>query len=263
MIILVRHAQSEGNKNREIHQYVPDHRVRLTEEGTQQAREAGYRLREKLRPDDTVHFFTSPYARARETTSSIIEAVTSDHPHASPFNKESVSVFEEPRLREQDFGNYQPDMRTMQAIFNERSSYGHFFYRIPNGESAADTYDRVSGFNETLWRQFGDDEFASVCVLVTHGLMARVFLMKWYHWTVEYFEDLMNLRPCEFVIMTLNPENGKYNLETKLRTWSDEVQDEEKKTRWSQGEANPDPDMPDPGDTAPTEQPFTGATPMP
>jgi phosphohistidine phosphatase SixA len=33
MIILIRHAQSEGNKNREIHQLIPDHRVKLTDEG--------------------------------------------------------------------------------------------------------------------------------------------------------------------------------------------------------------------------------------
>ncbi len=64
-------------------------------------------------------------------------------------------------------------------MWQERADYGHFFYRIPDGESAADAYDRVSGFNESLWRQFGDDDFPSVCVLVTHGLMSRVFLMKW------------------------------------------------------------------------------------
>jgi broad specificity phosphatase PhoE len=50
-------------------------------------------------------------------------------------------------------------------MWQERADYGHFFYRIPNGESAADAYDRVSGFNESLWRQFGENDFASVCVL--------------------------------------------------------------------------------------------------
>lgn len=64
-------------------------------------------------------------------------------------------------------------------MWQERADYGHFFYRIANGESAADAYDRISGFNESLWRQFGDGDFPSVCVLVTHGLMTRVFLMKW------------------------------------------------------------------------------------
>jgi hypothetical protein len=74
-------------------------------------------------------------------------------------------VYEEPRLREQDFGNFQPCSAEMERMWQERADYGHFFYRIPNGESAADAYDRVSGFNESLWRQFGEDDCASVYVL--------------------------------------------------------------------------------------------------
>ncbi|KAJ5163774.1 Histidine phosphatase superfamily clade-1 [Penicillium coprophilum] len=221
MIILVRHAQSEGNKNRDIHQTIPDHRVKLTAEGHRQAQEAGRRLRDLLQPDDKLHFFTSPYRRTRETTEGIIESLTSDTPSPSPFPRHTIKVYEEPRLREQDFGNFQPCSTEMERMWMERADYGHFFYRIPNGESAADAYDRVSGFNESLWRQFGEDDFANVCVLVTHGLMARVFLMKWYHWSVEYFEDLRNINHCEFLILTHNPENGKYTLQNKLRTWSD------------------------------------------
>jgi hypothetical protein len=105
-------------------------------------------------------------------------------------------------------------------MWHERAEYGHFFYRIPNGESAADAYDRVSGFNESLWRSFQEEDFASVCVLVTHGLMTRVFLMKWYHWSVEYFEDLRNINHCEFVVMAKHKDNGKYNLKNQLRTWT-------------------------------------------
>lgn len=36
LIILIRHAQSEGNKNRAVHQMIPDHRVKLTEDGWKQ-----------------------------------------------------------------------------------------------------------------------------------------------------------------------------------------------------------------------------------
>jgi hypothetical protein len=108
----------------------------------------------------------------------------------------------------------------MERMWQERADYGHFFYRIPNGESAADAYDRISGFNESLWRQFGDDSFPSVCILVTHGLMTRVFLMKWFKYSVEYFENLRNIRHCEFVIMELN-EKSSYELKSTLRTWSD------------------------------------------
>lgn len=56
---------------------------------------------------------------------------------------------------------------------------------------------------------------------VTHGLMSRVFLMKWYHFSVEYFEDLRNVNHCEFLIMRKEEDSGKYILENKLRTWSE------------------------------------------
>lgn len=184
------------------------------------AAEAGVKLRSLLRQDDTLHFFTSPYRRTRETTEGILNALTADNPAPSPFPRNTIKVYEEPRLREQDFGNFQPGSGEMARMWQERADYGHFFYRIPNGESAADAYDRVSGFNESLWRSFGEEDFASVCVLVTHGLMTRVFLMKWYHFSVEYFEDLRNVNHCEFVVMKLNPENGKFILQNQLRTWS-------------------------------------------
>lgn len=152
-------------ENREIHQTIPDHRVKLTSDGWNQAHDAGRRLRALLRPDDKLHFFTSPYRRTRETTEGILATLTSDDPEPSPFRRSNIKVYEEPRLREQDFGNFQPCSAEMERMWQERADYGHFFYRIPNGESAADAYDRVSGFNESLWRQFGEDDFASVCVL--------------------------------------------------------------------------------------------------
>ncbi|QDS70687.1 hypothetical protein FKW77_001473 [Venturia effusa] len=223
LILLIRHAQSEGNKNRDIHQYIPDHRVKLTSEGRIQAEDAGRRLRSMLKPDDTIQFFTSPYRRTRETTEGILSTLTSNDPEQgpSPFQRQDIKVYEEPRLREQDFGNFQPCSAEMERMWQERADYGHFFYRIPNGESAADAYDRVSGFNESLWRQFGDADFPSVCVLVTHGLMTRIFLMKWYHWSVEYFEDLRNVNHCETIVMKQNLDNGKFVLQNNLRTWSD------------------------------------------
>lgn len=51
--------------------------------------------------------------------------------------------------------------------------------------------------------------------------MSRVFLMKWYHFSVEYFEDLRNVNHCEFLIMRQKENSGKYILENKLRTWSE------------------------------------------
>lgn len=219
LIIIIRHAQSEGNRDKTIHQNTPDHRVGLTEEGHQQARAAGSKLRALLREEDTLHFFISPYKRTRQTTEGILETLCSNDPTHSPFQRQSIRVYEEPRLREQDFGNFQPGTEEVERLWKERADYGHFFYRIPNGESGADVYDRVSSFNGSLWRRFKEDQMASVAVLVTHGLCSRVFLMAWYHYSVEFFEDLRNINHCEFLVMKLG-SNGRYMLQNELRTWS-------------------------------------------
>jgi hypothetical protein len=123
-------------------------------------------------------------------------------------------------LREQDFGNFQPGTEETERLWRERAEYGHFLYRIPNGESGADVYDRVSSFNGSLWRRFSEEEMASVAILVTHGLCSRVFLMAWYHYSVEFFEDLRNINHCEFLVMKLGA-NGRYVLQNNLRRWSD------------------------------------------
>ena len=220
LILIIRHAQSEGNKDKTIHQGTPDHKVGLTEEGHQQARQAGDKLRQLLRHDDSLHFFISPYRRTRETTEGILAGLCSNEPAPSPFQRSHIKVYEEPRLREQDFGNFQPEPQEVERLWRERANYGHFFYRIPNGESGADVYDRITSFNGSLWRRFSEDEMASVAVLVTHGLCSRVFLMAWYHYGVEFFEDLRNINHCEFLVMKLGG-NGRYVLQNELRTWTD------------------------------------------
>jgi len=52
-------------------------------------------------------------------------------------------VSTEPRLREQDFGNFQ-DSERMEKIYGERQKFGRFFYRFPDGEAGTDVYDRVA-----------------------------------------------------------------------------------------------------------------------
>lgn len=130
-------------------------------------------------------------------------------------------------MREQDFGNFQGTPNEMKEIWIERAKYGHFFYRIPHGESAADVYDRCSSFNDTLFRQFKKDDFPEVLVLVTHGIWARVFLQRWFRWTVEYFESLKNIPHCDWILVRHNRDETaghhdvEYTLETELQRWDD------------------------------------------
>ncbi|CAN5494405.1 hypothetical protein BH10BDE1_BH10BDE1_23480 [soil metagenome] len=97
----------------------------------------------------------------------------------------------------------------------DRDSYGTFYFRIPDGESCADVYDRVTTFLETLHRDFDKSEFAENVVLVTHGMMMRLFLMRWFHWTVEEFEKVANPANCGIWVMELQPD-GKYLVKTQL-----------------------------------------------
>lgn len=38
-------------------------------------------------------------------------------------------------------------------------------------------------------------------VIVSHGLTLRVFLMRWYKWTVEQFEGLHNMTNGGMIVM--------------------------------------------------------------
>lgn len=38
---------------------------------------------------------------------------------------------------------------------------------------------------------------------------------------MEHFEDLRNINHCEFIVMKLENDSGKYNLQNKLRTWTE------------------------------------------
>ncbi|KAF5740585.1 Phosphoglycerate mutase family protein isoform 1 [Tripterygium wilfordii] len=211
-IILVRHGESEGNLDTSAYATTPDNKIPLTTVGLAQARQAGTHLHSVISgngscPNWRIYFYVSPYERTRSTLREIGRAF--------PRNR-VIGVREECRVREQDFGNFQVAER-MEVIKENRERFGRFFYRFPEGESAADVFDRVSSFLESLWRDIDlnrlkTDPFQDLnLVIVSHGLATRVFLMKWFKWTVEQFEGLNNLGNCEIRVMQLG-QGGEYSL---------------------------------------------------
>ena len=100
---------------------------------------------------------------------------------------------EEPQLREQDFGNFQ-DLKQKKAEKRERQYFGRFFYRFPNGESGADVFDRITIFEDHMVRDIDAGRFNkdTNMILCTHGLTLRLFLMRWFHWTVAEYERVAN-----------------------------------------------------------------------
>ncbi len=204
-IILIRHGQSEGNVNKAIYKEKPDYAVHLTETGRKQAHDAGKSLA-KLMEGETVKFYVSPFWRTRETYFEIVKWFT-------PYSQNST--YEDPRLREQEWGHKSGQAFNMDYE-KERDDYGHFYWRFPDGESCADVYDRVSDFMSTLHRDFEKDDFPQNVIIVGHGMTNRLFLMRWFHYTVERFERIKNPKNCACYVLE-KQEGEKYQLKTELQ----------------------------------------------
>jgi broad specificity phosphatase PhoE len=188
-IILVRHGESEGNLDRSRYQTKQDFALQLTPAGVQQAKQAGIQIK-KLLGDEKVYVYLSPFFRARETFQNIRESIDNN----------VVKATEDPRIREQDWGHLRhPDNN--KGIIEERDNFSTFYYRIPDGESGADVYDRVSSFFDTLHRDFEKSNFPENVLIVSHGLTMRLFLMRWFHWSIEEFESLHNPKNCQIIVM--------------------------------------------------------------
>ena len=209
-IILIRHGESQGNVDDAIYETVPDHALTLTAQGRREASEAGRWLRAYLR-DEPVTLYTSPYVRTRETADLLGLGI----------DREAMRT--EPRLREQDWANFQ-DPVDIAVQKRQRNEYGHFYYRFTHGESGSDVYDRVSTFLESLWRSFVEPGTAEQnLVIVTHGLTMRLFCMRWFHWSVEYFESLENPVNGGHVVLERQP-SLKYRLEQPFVQWNRDYQ---------------------------------------
>mmetsp|Transcript_17703 Transcript_17703/g.24979 ORF Transcript_17703/g.24979 Transcript_17703/m.24979 type:complete len:303 (+) Transcript_17703:46-954(+) len=197
-IILVRHGQSLGNVDDSTYVNTPDWRVTLTNLGKEQASEAGQKLQRLIGDDERAFFYYSPYERTRQTKDRILE-------HFSPSNV--ISAREEPRISEQQFGNFQNVEEVWEAK-GVRHKFGRFYYRFPSGESGLDVYSRVSSFISTLvrdctqYRNAGYDLDKVNVVIVTHGLSLRLFLMRWFQFSVEEFEVSENPGNAQLVVMT-------------------------------------------------------------
>lgn len=203
-IIMIRHGQSAANVDQTLYNRIPDYRIPLTELGVAQATAAGEKVRRQL-DGQKVCVYVSPYLRAYQT----LEAL-----NLGDLVERTV---EEPRLREQDWANFQnpAEIADQKEL---RNAYGHFFYRFREGESGSDVYDRVSSFMETLYRHWSKPDYAPNALLVTHGLTMRLFCMRWFHWSVEYFESLNNPENAE--VRTLIRAGQQYILDTNFAQWT-------------------------------------------
>ena len=202
-MILLRHAESLGNVDELAYTRIPDHALPLTDAGREQAAAVApeiVRLLDGARPA----VYVSPYLRTRETLRLLdIEAACERR-------------VQEPRLREQDWGNLQ-DPADQEIQKARRNEFGHFFYRLPFGESGADVDDRVAGFLSDLRQR--DEGHPDTVLIVSHGLTLRLLCRRLFGWSVELFESLSNPATCEHRV--LEEHDGKWTLDRPFAQWRD------------------------------------------
>lgn len=204
-IILIRHGESEANVNKHLFASIPDYTIELTHKGVSQSIRAGENLKEIVK-NENIFFYVSPFWRTRSTFENIVTSLS----------RSQCSFIEEPRLREQEWG-YLRDNEEFDKICRDREDYGIFYYRIPGGEAATDVYDRINDLLGSLHRHFEKPEYPQNCVLITHSLAIRLFIMRWYHLSVEDFEKMISPSNGELVIMELCAD-GRYELKTEIKT---------------------------------------------
>jgi broad specificity phosphatase PhoE len=103
-IILVRHGQSIGNAMPEKYSEMPDYKLDLTSTGIMQSREVGQKINQIIAdsrslgwgPRNKVGAYVSPYYRTRQTFENL----------KLMLNYDVVFDYEDPRLREQDWGHF-------------------------------------------------------------------------------------------------------------------------------------------------------------
>ncbi|PKM52087.1 MAG: hypothetical protein CVV02_03610 [Firmicutes bacterium HGW-Firmicutes-7] len=197
-LILIRHGESEGNRNQEIYGWT-DHP--LTDKGLQQIDKIIAHLQ-----DEFVHrIYTSPLSRAKYIAEQIKK------------NKNEISdqnYIEEHRIKEMNYGIFEGQTKEV-VLLKYNQEYNLFMsqyetYRIPNGECYAEFQSRVLSFLQKALPK-KDETF----VYVTHGGVIR-----------EIITHLLNLIPGEVwnypihpgCIVEMNLQEGQWKISHILQT---------------------------------------------
>jgi len=181
-LILVRHGESEGNRDR---RFTTTAQAPMTELGRRQALEAAHTIRALFRP---VLIVASPYLRASETARIIADQV-------------AVRVEIHQALYEQDLGRLKG---LPYEVVREDPNYEparSWLWRPPGGESQEDVRRRTGPVLDRIAARYPDSEV----VIVSHGAVMRAL---WAH--VEGRWDHARIPPnCGIVL--IEHEAGRYD----------------------------------------------------
>lgn len=195
-IFLIRHAESYANAGQNYEKRLPDHLVSLTPDGIKQAYEEGKWLAQYCKDNSIdlsrARIWRSPFLRTRQTS--------------DEFNKSlNISdVREDITLIEQQFGLFDSLPKSewkaqypieYEEFLRQKSNQGKFYARLPLGESPFDVAIRIHQFMGTIYRDYRETGTDTLFVF-THGTTLRTFLMRWFHYSPEWYQEERNPRNC-------------------------------------------------------------------
>ena len=77
----------------------------------------------------------------------------------------------------------------------QRDNFGKFYARLPMGESPFDVAVRIHQFMGTIHRDFERHGIDTLFVF-THGTTLRTFLLRWFHYSPEWYHAEKNPKNC-------------------------------------------------------------------
>lgn len=195
-IFLIRHGESITNAGENYVKRIPDHLVPLSENGKKQARENGIWLAQYCKANgiDTsrARIWRSPFLRTRQTCDEFNLSLGIE------------DIREDITLSEQQFGLFDslPPSEWERLYPNEYFEYtrqcsnsGKFYARLPLGESPFDVAIRIHQFLGTIYRDYEKSGVDTLFVF-THGTTLRTFLMRWFHYSPEWYQEERNPKNC-------------------------------------------------------------------
>lgn len=195
-IFLIRHGESVNNTGQNYEKRIPDHLVELTSNGIKQAKRGGIWLKEYCDKNgidiSNARIWRSPYLRTRQTSDEFNDSLGID------------DVREDITLVEQQFGlfdavpehewekNFPCEYAECQRQWQNS---GKFYVRLPLGESPFDVAIRVHQFMGTIQRDTAKYKNKTLFIF-THGTTLRCFLMRWFHYSPEWYQNEKNPKNC-------------------------------------------------------------------
>jgi broad specificity phosphatase PhoE len=183
-LILVRHAESEGNRDR---RFTTSPAVALTPHGRTQASLVADKIGRLYRPKCVI---TSPYTRARQTAEIIAKTL-------------KLELIVEDGLHEQSYGSLAGQSYDVVYATEGYDPVRLWRWRPPNGESLEDVRARVVPVFERLAAQHPDVEV----VVVSHGgVMAAIGAAVaggWEHTAVPPNTGIFLVRHAEGRLLSL------------------------------------------------------------